>query len=404
MARLDHLPTEIVCLIIQNLFENYPGDRKVYKKQLLRCALVNKQFNTAVNPILWHSALIVSDAHTRQFLTSLKVSRHSSGRLVRYLYLLNPRYNRILLRLVQHLGNLAALHIPNARRITDKSIKQLATYCPHLTSLQLVEASITNTSIQTLAQHCPHLHTLSVVACPRLTCNMLSLLIDYPSLTQLEIGTHPDTKENWMTSTATTAMTDMTRLHHLTTLSITGTPLPFTRFLLSAIHPDTGKAPCWPHLVEFTTDDQDGGIDDDLLIAFLQSHPDLTRFCFGTGLATDALLDAIPTLLPKVKYLGFKDNTVITARSLRRLIQRCPLLIDVDIEDCDFYVRQFPEARGTDPHYGGWVDYLNQHVVDTIRRSNLGDEDDGFDFTEEGHDDDDRWGSPSTNAPTGGAA
>ncbi|CAO3601144.1 unnamed protein product [Absidia cylindrospora] len=176
---------------------------------------------------------------------------------------------------------LEELTISKATRITDTSIEQLAIHCPNLTRLSLEGALISDASIQTLAQHYRHqLTSPTLKQCSGLTSAMLPALVHCSSsLTQLVITVHPSTKQDWITAATTSAMMmDVARLDQLTELSITGAPFSFTQCLLSTtVHPDTGQR-VWPRLVDFTTNDEANTINDDQLIRFMQTHPELPLF------------------------------------------------------------------------------------------------------------------------------
>ncbi|CAO3601110.1 unnamed protein product [Absidia cylindrospora] len=391
MTRFDDLPTEIVSLIIQYIKDG-PGRRRD-DKQLNKCALVNKQFYTATNPLIWKAPVLHSGDHLfNKFLTGLLESQYFSGQHVQRLNLRALRSDRILLLMMKHLSHLNLLNIVDASRITDTSIKQLPTHCPNLTQLHLGKAVINDLSIQILAQHCHHLHILTLNNCPSLTCNLFSALIG-TSLTALTISVDRSTMNDWMAPTheaATAALKHLTRLNRLTRLSITGAPLPFTQLLLTAttnINPDTGKRRhrAWPHLVDFSTDEfgTTRAIGDEQLITFIKSRPRLTRFSFAGGRMTDALLEAIATYLPKIRYLGLINHPELTARAVRRLIQHCPLLNDMELDGCGFFGYQFPEAD-TDHLDNRYLMALEKDELDDIRRCSdsepgEGDESDGLD-------------------------
>ncbi|CAO3601085.1 unnamed protein product [Absidia cylindrospora] len=131
--------------------------------------------------------------------------------------------------------------------------------------------------------------------------------------------------------------------------------------------------PCWPHLTALILD-EGKHINNDVFLAFLQSHRKLRTLHLRDAPIEDSVLDTMATCLPDLSIVKLRRCRHITHHGLRRLIQRGGArLRDVLVLNCGIHKTEFPEVQ-MHAHWGmigplGAV-WLKQDTIRNIRQGN----------------------------------
>lgn len=335
MIHLDHLPVELLSLIVGNI--NHNG--------LFNCALINKRFYAATIPVLWRAPK-VDDGHsidrlTRSLVYSLSsLRRHHPvilGHHIRQLDITARDDDALddagLMFIVDHAQYLEDLTIHPAHRITDISIQHLSRHCAQLRKLHLYKATITHRSVHYLGQRCRQLRELGLKACHELLPITLLPFAEVP----LE---HLDLSEcRWLTVEDTAL--DLAALDRLKHLELVCTRTINAKFIEQLL-PTSTTTPL-PLLTYFAitgwTD-----ISDHVMVPFITSHPRVESLHLLKCGITDLTLDTIAAILPATLHvLGLFCCELITAPAVRRLIRACPWLVMIGLEHCKLPYDDFPE-------------------------------------------------------------
>ncbi|ORZ07183.1 hypothetical protein BCR42DRAFT_426474 [Absidia repens] len=159
-----------------------------------------------------------------------------------------------------------------------------------------------------------------------------------------EDNNHDERQKCWVMEDDTIA--DMKHaLNGLTHLQLTGRFSRHVALRLFTIPATEGRmVVIWPHLTTLILDECEY-LDNDTLIAFLQSHPKLHTLHIRRSPMADTVLDTMATCLPDLSVLQLRYIRHITHHGLRRLIQRgSSRLRDVFVRNCMIYRKHFPEA------------------------------------------------------------
>ncbi|CAO3588304.1 unnamed protein product [Absidia cylindrospora] len=370
MTTVDHLPAELLSLILQHV---------VHQRDLHYCALVNHAFYTETRRLLWRSPdLSHHHTATTDFFHCLATASLSVRQHVRTLKL-NEGDDEQLLLLMKHARLLAHLHLGDGHLITDTSLQSLPLYCRHLTDLVLCNTAMTPRSFDALGQHCHHLSKLALIACQGVSTHLFSALKACP-LEQVKLAQFDD-DDIW--NVLATGMVDLARFDRLTCLVIKDPPLFFLQHLLTVT--------AWPHLSHLALDGCAALGDNDGLVGFLATHPQLLSISLSAASITDRTLDGIAASLPKVAYVNVSYNYSISHHGVHRFVDHCPTLTKIDLVHCGFCWYDFPETLGSHPPY--YLEKLNSKAINNIRNRRLaGDRyDDDDDDDQDDTDGDWRW-------------
>ncbi|KAI8086278.1 uncharacterized protein BX664DRAFT_335401 [Halteromyces radiatus] len=345
MILLDHLPVEILSLVVDNINHN----------DLYHCALVNKRFYTATIPVLWRSPKVDDDPSAVRLTKSLSLARYSLGHYIRKLQFEEAIMDDTLIYFIDRSIFLEELIIMHAEHITDKSIQHLSQQCPQLKKLHLGNANITHRSMHYLGQRCCRLRELALKACHRLLPITLLPFADCP-LEYLDLS-----ECRWLTVEDTAL--DILQLNRLTHLELVCCRTVNAKFIQQLYNNNTIAL---PHLTYFAiTGNPD--INDHIIIPFIKTHPHLTSLHILKCNLTDIGLDAIATYLPCIHVLNLLCCENISSQAVRRFIRNCPQLVMIGLENCLLPLYTFPEVQEKDGEYAEILGYTD---ITAIRLSN----------------------------------
>ncbi|CAO3601090.1 unnamed protein product [Absidia cylindrospora] len=352
----DPLPANILSLILDQL----------HPRELPKCPIINQWFYTAASPLMWRTITINTETRFTNFVTMLLTSPPE----------------RALAKHVKHLH----IHVP----MKGAHLLLLTKYLPLLKTLELGSAE---------CQHFPHLTCLVLEKCRHLTpkngaFGSLQACTSLRKLT-LDIGAFAETYQR-STMTRTRMISDLLTLTSLTKLALLGCPqdfaitlLKYTNNTIATTNPTLTAAAgsCWPDLTEFSLD-ACRGVGDDYMMAFIQTHPKLTKLTLDNNDFTDVTLRQMAKFLPRLQSVSLADADKITAKGLRRFVLTCRTLTylyikgteDIQIEDFREVDRScfgtIKEIRGiVDDEPDSDNDYYDDYYDDYGRRDSFDDED-----------------------------
>ncbi|ORZ07390.1 hypothetical protein BCR42DRAFT_426175 [Absidia repens] len=340
---LRQLPNEILAHIINHVLEvvpRYAFDNRRFAQQqnLYACTLVNKQFHSIANPLLWQEPVMGFDPtrDLHRLLDCLAVTQQPLGCYVRRLKLKNNFCtDATLLLLMSHLRRLETLSIENTAMFTDCapitsiSLQHLPRYCSQLTSLNLVNIILSDATIRAIGQHCRRLDEFAVHSSVGLCDDVFSALSNCP-LKRLDLS------YDYTKGTLTEKMVmDMTHFQDLTDLCLSlFEPSSLIMTLANNLqHNNTTTTIPWRHLKTIKLDLCDD-IDDATFICFVKAHPHLQAIRLKQATLTDASLDAIAMSLRDLRQLTLVRVHGISSYGVRRLIQSCQGLVLVQFLKC----------------------------------------------------------------------
>jgi hypothetical protein len=213
--------------------------------------------------------------------------------------------DQALLALLQHTPLLTYLELSSTHNITDTSFQHLPI---SLTHLELCGANrLTHMAMANLSHHCQYLTKVTFSYCPGFGAPEIFEALQHGPLKELTILSPCQQLASPVAALA------LTKWDQLTSLAISGDrDMDHTHYIT------TNPKTCWPHLTRFSLD-ACSTLDHDALVIFLQHHPHLTYLGLLQCHLTDALLDAIPEVLPELKALLVQRNPLLTAAGLCRL-------------------------------------------------------------------------------------
>ncbi|ORZ07185.1 hypothetical protein BCR42DRAFT_496071 [Absidia repens] len=345
---MDRFPTEIVSSIFHHLEEDH--------HDLFTCTLVNQWFYATVNPLLWRTIWLKCSDTEELFFDRLVAAHHPVGQHIRCINLEYTTWTDDSLSLLMtHVSDLEELWLHFTKNVSDQVIQQLLHHYPNLRLLHLGKCRLTPSTWYMLGGQLKALHLdrcqgvpPDLFASTRSLSQLEELWIDlneiYNPLPPEEEDVDEDDNNDdeqetcWMMEDDTIA--DMKHvLNELTHLQVTG------RFSVDVVPRlfTTHMIVVWPHLTTLILDECER-LDNDTLIAFLQSHPKLHTLHLCRAPMVDTVLDTMATCLPDLSVLQLRYSRQITHHGLRRLIQRgSRRLRDVFVLNCMIFAKHFPE-------------------------------------------------------------
>ncbi|ORZ07333.1 hypothetical protein BCR42DRAFT_495918 [Absidia repens] len=315
------LPNEILACIIDHVAEPLdPYDpvchRPWFEEQndLYTCTLVNKQFYSVANHLLWQEPkLKVGRRHMQRLLDCLAATEQPMGQSIRRLVLRNTTCDDYkLLLLMPHIPHLESLSIENVdftdevSPITSRCLEHLPPHCPRLTSIELNNIQMMSDTCHEIVQYCHHLTEITVYC-------------GYELMTFAN-----DFQRNIKKRDSTMVL--------------------------------------WPHLKKLRLEDA-LDIDSATFIYFIETHPHLQLIHLGGALLTDASLDAMTVFLPNLRKLYLSDASELSSGGVRRFIQNCQELVRVELRQCEFVISDLLETHDDDGDHL----YLNENDIAKIR-------------------------------------
>ncbi|CAO3601168.1 unnamed protein product [Absidia cylindrospora] len=320
---MNTIPTEIAFAIARNADE----------KDFHALTLLNRQFYTVANPLLWRSVVIENKTQFLKFLSGTVLSKGYLFEHIRCLIIHMPITDDILLMLIPLLSPVfEKLGLAEAKHITDESLKHLPSQCPQLTSLRIAHGAFTDVTMVSLGQHCHQLRQLSLYDCKPLPSNLLTALAACPlediDINGCLIGSTEDDQDERQFAR------DLANVSHLTSLCLFDMYVVVNHLLL--------VPSIWPHLTHcYLQGCRD--LEDSDAIRFIKAHPQLTELEFSANNFSDDVLYTIADALPQLTYLDLSGGWDFTHHGARRIILNCPLLASFDL-DCTHLKRlDFPE-------------------------------------------------------------
>ncbi|CAO3588940.1 unnamed protein product [Absidia cylindrospora] len=138
------------------------------------------------------------------------------------------------------------------------------------------------------------------------------------------------------------------------------------------IHRLLSSAKAWPRMTSLTISSYRPHGHVPGLVPFLQSHPGTKNLDLKNGRYDDALLNAIADTVPQLTHVILARSENITHRSVRRLVQQCPVLRSVTLTGCQISAASFPEATNKSCRsqlgQDTMVRHLDEEATNKIRR------------------------------------
>ncbi|ORZ07323.1 hypothetical protein BCR42DRAFT_495914 [Absidia repens] len=302
------LPNEILACIIDYVAEPaHPHGCKFNSRELAQqidlytCTLVNKQFNSVANRVLWQEPILdIGPVHMQQLLDCLAATEQPMGQYIRRLVLLdNTCDSSRLLRPVTHRSDLQGFFIGNedfsneVSPIASGSLEHLPRRCPRLFTPEPNYYQTLGDISCAIAHYCHHLTEL-YVAC------------GYDIVTSANIFQRNIKK---MDSTMV----------------------------------------LWPHL-KILRLSHAFDIDSTSFIYFIERHPHLELIYLVGAHLMDASLDAMTVFLPNLCKLFLDDASEISPGGMHRLIQHCQKLMLVEFGRCKFVASDHLEMHNDHWH------------------------------------------------------
>ncbi|CAO3601192.1 unnamed protein product [Absidia cylindrospora] len=302
---MNTLPTEIASSIVSHVDQ---GD-------FYSLSLVNRQFYTVTNPLLWRT---VKMGNALKFLKFLQATLLSGGCFFR--------------------------HSPSCRH--------------HQCHYGLRWSTLSSTSVTLLARmrSCVTPLLTALTACP-----LEEISID-------AVSTRDDQAARQFARALAT-------FSHLEVLALREIDQVLSRHLLVTM--DRKTVP-WPRLTVCYLQGCDDMEDQDV-IRFIKTHPHLEKLELSGNDFTDTVLYAIADTLPRLTYLDLSASWEFTHHGVRRIVLKCPLLTHFVLDSTQLKRSDFPELGPySDEHLAEFPDDLEwatqlgdlcQHHMDIIRRA-----------------------------------
>ncbi|ORZ07328.1 hypothetical protein BCR42DRAFT_426069 [Absidia repens] len=284
------------------------------QRALYTCTLVNKQFHSVANRVLWQEpTLYVSRTHMQQLLDCLGATEKPLGQYIRRLVLLDTSCaDSQYLRPMGQISDLEAF-LNGTEDFTTK-----------------VSPLTSSSNLEYLPRRCPRLFT-------------------------------PEPNNNQTLGDTGRAIAHY--CHHLTELSVTcGYDIMTSANLFQ--RNNIKKMVLWPHL-EILRLDHAFDIDSTTFIDFIKSHPHLELIRLRDAHLTDASLDALTVFLPHLRQLLLDNASEFSSGALLRLIQHCQKLVLVELLKCKFMMTDLLETLDNDVHEVS----LKENDIANIRRA-----------------------------------
>ncbi|ORZ07460.1 hypothetical protein BCR42DRAFT_426301 [Absidia repens] len=317
-------PSELVTWVVSHCLE---------QRDLWALSLVNKQFYTIANPLLWCAPKIQHSAALDKFLYAVATFQPPMGFIIRKMDFSCPQWNDVHFSLlIPHLRHLEELNINSDTSIVNTSFRHLPRHCPNLTSVELYCRGIPSAALTELGQHCHHLCQLTLRSVPYLSSDSLKFLLNCPlqKLTFIFRGCYNQEEcEDMMRG-----LRRFTLLTHLVMSNI------YARQGRLVIQQNCVIHPPWPQLSLLHIDSGQNIADSDL-IPFVNSHPHLMELRLkDASMITDTSLFAIASALPYLTTLYLDCNPNISENGILKLIEKCLQLTSLTLNYCTRIARK----------------------------------------------------------------
>jgi hypothetical protein len=324
------------------------------KIRLYQCALVNKAFYAAANPLLWRQPISEPDQmntiaeDTQSFLRCLESSCRQAF-LVHQLRHLHVGDSDLLKQMVPFMPlmeplqtfSLTGCHGWNEGPAKSLPPLSLGPTCTRLEKASFWGVRFGDPEFVALTRWCGPVQDLALEHCQDFTNTALHAFLDNsrPFLTSLKLV------QNSWTGNSLAPL----HLHQLTSLTLDqcqgvdnaffgGSRFPLlTECHIKACPVDFGNAP-------------------ETLLGFLRAHPLLRSLSLNQCKINNAALAVLcPAVLPNLSDLDLSDNgPALSCRLLRQLIKTCVRLSKVNVSGCSVPSRNFPELDRWSVTLGGF--------------------------------------------------
>ncbi|CAO3601107.1 unnamed protein product [Absidia cylindrospora] len=356
---MNNIPNELISAIVKNADQH----------DLHALTLVNWQFYTVTNPLLWRSVQIRNEGQFTKLLQGRVQSRHDLLQYVRTLFIGYPLTDITLLLLIPLLSPLLEeLTLADATHISDESFIALPRQCPHLRTLALTLAAITNKSLVSLAEHCRQLRRIDLDGCNSLHANLFVILSACPLEDMYVNLDHVDGMAN-NRSRRCIALALIIGFPLLTSLYLEEVDPYFPCYLLDTIvrYDDDSDGrfplpPVWPNLTDFYLYGT-RGVEDSHMIHFTKTHPHINNLALPDNDFSDDTLLAVVECLPGLTQLDLSASE-LTLRGVRGILKLCPLLLWFNLFDTPLERSDFPELEPIDSENGSVpLDYFEGNML-----------------------------------------
>ncbi|CAO3601134.1 unnamed protein product [Absidia cylindrospora] len=322
---------------------------KANQEDLYALTLVNRQFNTVTNPLLWRTVDIPNHRKLMKFVQGTLLSQHDLLQHVRSLAInCSSRLssNVTLLLLVSLLpSSLENLELSD-EYITNESFSFIPRQCPQLKSLRLSYVSITHQSMVALGQHCHQLRKIWFNECKHLSPNLFAALAACP-LEKIAIWGEPLQAIGDDETARNVARDLVDGFPLLKSLCLVQVDEELSGHLFTTIH-QKGNYAVWPNLTRLRMECA-WSVEEQHAIRFIKAHPHVEELEFATNNFSDAFLKTVANSLPHLTILDLSGGDDFTARGIRRVVRKCPLLVDMDLTSTYLKHSEFPELGPKNP-------------------------------------------------------
>jgi hypothetical protein len=369
MNHLARLPNEILISILTTIIpdeDSYWTSEPMYswdtveprpsidnKIRLYQCALVNKAFYAAANPLLWRHPISETDQmntiaeDTQSFLRCLESSCRPAFLVhqLRHLYVGDSDLLKQMLPFMPLMEPLQTFSLTGCHGwdIEPKPLPPLSLgpTCTRLEKVSFWGIRFGDPEFVALTRWCGSVQDLTLEHCKEFTATALLAFLNTSrtSLTSLKLA------QNSWTGNSLTPL----HLHQLTSLTLDQ---------CQGVDNDFLGGSRFPLLTEchIKTCPVDFGNAPETLLDFLRAHPLLRRLTLEKCKINNAALAVLgPAVLPNLSDLDLSDNgPALSCRLLRQLIKTCVGLSKINVSGCSVPSRNFPELECWSVKMGGF--------------------------------------------------
>jgi hypothetical protein len=296
MSYLSNAPIEVLHLMLYNI--NRQSD-------LFECALVNKSFYAAANPLLWREPQQIISDTTREnsmpfrLLQSFRQARKHGirsttlGHYIRKLYIQKRTHLQDLRQLINNAPLLEELIIYST--LKDKDLERIVLKCPQLKRLSLYYLSAGSDRFFESLRHCTSLRELNIMDSQRSTHQLTSLT--HSRLEKLKM--QPFLYSHHLFLEASFGVTPT-----LTHLDLDGMAKPYFRHYRALRSPTLFPALTDLRIAMPSPEDPA----DDALVSFFKAHPLIRNLSIVGMKINPAIMDSLATDLVHLKRLRLIHN------------------------------------------------------------------------------------------------
>ncbi|SAL97669.1 hypothetical protein [Absidia glauca] len=296
MSYFDHAPIEVLFLVLNSIDQ---------QSDLHQCALVNKSFYAAANPLLWREPKKAGGYERREHSIAFRLAQSfrqtrkhglraiSLGHHIRKLKLLEDNRLRDMHPVINNAPLVEELDL-GINKLKEFDMERIAKKCPQLKRLVLESLFKASDHVMDPLRHCPNLRDLSIRTC-------------FHSKHQLESLKHLRLEKFtfWTFSYEGPPMdVFFGGIPTLTHLNLDGITAAYFR------HYGTLRSPTlFPVLTDLDISmSYDSGVADDSVVSFFKAHPLIRSLTIRCLKIDPAIMTSLATDLVHLKHLSFCGN------------------------------------------------------------------------------------------------